>query len=185
MNEGENEMAKVMKNITIISFLLFVVFLILYYFTSVDLCEALAITFGTILYHFVMRLAVGFLFNTFMKNRADYNKKWYRLCLWENKLYDLLKVKTWKNKMPTYNPDLFNYRKHSWEEIAQAMCQAELVHETIIVLSFAPITASIWFGAFWVFLSTSVAGACLDLTFVIIQRYNRSRVIKMIERKHI
>ncbi|MGN0689734.1 MAG: hypothetical protein ACI4KH_04895 [Oscillospiraceae bacterium] len=34
-------------------------------------------------------------------------------------------------------------------------------------------------------MSTSVAAACLDLIFVIIQRYNRSRVIKMIERKHI
>ncbi|MGN0690529.1 MAG: hypothetical protein ACI4KH_08935, partial [Oscillospiraceae bacterium] len=132
-------MAKAINSITVISLLLFVIFLILYFCTSIDIWETLAITFGTILYHFVMRLAVGLAFNIFMKNEADYNKKWYKLHLWENRFYDFLKVKTWKNKMPTYNPDLFNYRKHSWEEIAQAMCQAELVHETIIVLSFAPI----------------------------------------------
>ena len=38
----------------------------------------LAITFGTISYHPVMRLAVGFVFDVCMKNRADYRKAWFQ-----------------------------------------------------------------------------------------------------------
>ena len=81
--------------------------------------------------------------------------------------------------MPTFDPDTFNPELHSWDEIAQAMCQAELVHETNMILSFIPVVASIWFGAFRVFMFTSLAGACLDGCFVIMQRYNRPRVIKI------
>lgn len=39
--------------------------------------------------------------------------------------------------MPTYRPDWFDPRLHSWKEIAQTMCQSEVVHEIIAVLSFA------------------------------------------------
>lgn len=55
------------------------------------------------------------------------------------------------------------------------MCQAELVHETNMALSFLPLIAVRWFGAFYVFLLTSVCGAL----FVIMQRYNRTRVVKI------
>ena len=54
--------------------------------------------------------------------------------------------------MPTYDSALFSPQKHTWDEIAQAMCQAELVHEVIAVLSFVPIIMTIWWGAFEVFL---------------------------------
>ncbi len=98
-------------------------------------------------------------------------------------LYKALHVKKWKNKMPTYEPTLFSPEKHSWDEIAQAMCQAELVHETIVIFSFLPIIATIWWGGFWVFLITSVCAALLDMAFVVMQRYNRPRVIRMAERQ--
>ena len=45
--------------------------------------------------------------------------------------------------MPTYDPTLFGPQIHSWDEIAQDMCQAELVHETIVVFSFLPIVGGI------------------------------------------
>ena len=83
--------------------------------------------------------------------------------------------------MPTYDPEAFDKRKHSWDEIVQVMCQAELVHETIILLSFVPILAHIWFGALEVFIITSVLAAVFDGTFVIIQRFNRPRVINMLK----
>lgn len=84
--------------------------------------------------------------------------------------------------MPTFVPELFDTKKHSLDEIAQAMCQAELVHETIIILSFAPILLTIWFGDFWIFLITSVLAALFDLCFVIMQRYNRPRIVKLIKK---
>ena len=68
-------------------------------------------------------------------------------------------------------------KTHTWDEIAQAMCQAELVHETIVILSFLPILAGIRFGAYPVFIITSVLAAAFDMMFVIMQRYNGPRIV--------
>lgn len=57
---------------------------------------------------------------------------------------------------------------------------AELVHEIIVVLSFVPILASIPFGGLVVFVITSVLAACFDAIFIAIQRYNRPRIVKLI-----
>ena len=159
-----------------------IAFCLVYARTDSLLALTCAITFGTTAYHFWMRLLVGLIFDKVMNNRADYTKKWYQCGAREKRLYQLLGVKRWKNKMPTYDPALFDRTKHSWDEIAQAMCQAELVHETIVLLSFVPVLFSIWLGSFWVFLITSLIGAAVDLAFVVMQRYNRPRIIKLIRR---
>jgi len=172
-------MPKVMKFVTIFSFAVTIITTVLFYFLNKDIYLIMAITFGTTFYHLGIRLLVGALYNVGMSNRADYTKKWYQIHPWENRLYQVLNVKAWKDKMPTFNPEIFSYKKHSWNEIAQAMCQSELVHETNIILSFVPLIASKWFGSFYVFLITSVCGAVFDLLFVIMQRYNRGRIIKI------
>ena len=99
----------------------------------------------------------------------------------EMKLYEKLRVKKWKNCMPTYNPSLFDPRQHTWEEIAQVTCQAELGHETIVVLSFVPILAGHWLGGYPAFIITSILAAMFDMMFVIMQRYNRQRILKLIK----
>ncbi len=143
----------------------------------------LAITFGTTAYHLGMRLLVGALYQTKMKNRADYTKWWYRPRPWEDRLYRIFRVKSWKWRLPTYDPEAFSPAHHTWAQIAQAMCQSELVHETSAVLSFVPLVFSRWFGAFPAFVITSVAGAFVDLLFVTMQRYNRPRVVKIAMRQ--
>ena len=172
-------MPKLMKMITAFSFIATILSIILFCRFNKSIYLTLAVTFGTISYHLGIRLAVGLFYNTIMKNHADYTKKWYQIHSWENKLYQLLKVKTWKDRMPSYNPEIFSNKKHTWDEIAQSMCQSELVHETNIILSFVPLIASIYFGSFCVFLITSVCGAVFDLLFVIMQRYNRPRIVKI------
>lgn len=185
MKEGGGKMIKELRRIAVVLIGCVLISAILYKVTQKDLWLTLVITFGTTSYHFFMRLLVGFIYNSLMKNRADITKKWYQLQPWEQKLYEVLHVKKWKNKMPTYENDFFDPRLHSWDEIAQAMCQAELVHETSVVFSFLPLLFAVWAGAFPVFLITSVAAACFDLIFVIIQRYNRPRIMKLanIEKK--
>ena len=143
---------------------------------------ALVITCGTFAYHFCMRLLVGLLFDLFMHNTADYSKPWYQLRPFEKQFYKRMRVKRWKAHLPSYEPDLFDPTKHTWDEILQAMCQAELVHETIVVLSFVPVFFSHWFGALPVFVITSVAAAAFDLLFVMVQRYNRDRIRKIVKR---
>ena len=63
------------------------------------------------------------------------------------------------------------------------MCGAEIVHEIIMVLSFLPLLAIPVFGAFPVFLITSVLAALFDGVFVMAQRYNRPRLVRILEKK--
>lgn len=178
-------MAKIVKRIAAFSLAATVILAISYKVTSSGILLPLAITSGTIAYHFVMRLMVGLAFHATMRNKADYRKRWYQVSKREMAVYEKLKVKQWKRRMPTYDPALFDPRLHTWEEIVQAMCQAELVHETIAVLSFLPILAGIWFGEYPVFIVTSVLSAACDIVFVIMQRYNRQRVTKLLNRKSV
>ena len=178
-------MAKIVKGIAAFSLAATVILAISYKVTSSGILLSLAITSGTIAYHFVMRLMVGLALHATMRNKADYRKRWYQVSKREMAVYEKLKVKQWKRRMPTYDPALFDPRLHTWEEIVQAMCQAELVHETIAVLSFLPIAAGVWFGEFPVFIVTSVLSAACDMVFVIMQRYNRQRVTKLLNRKSV
>ena len=175
-------MAKFMKLAVVLSFVLAAVFTGLY-FKGCAWAISFAITFGTFFYHFAMRLLVGHLVNHRMRNTADYCKSWYQLRPSEAKLYKWLKVKKWKGNMPTYDPHVFDPKLHSWDEIAQAMCQAEIVHEIIAGLSFLPLLAAIPFGTFPVFLITSLLAALYDLCFAIMQRYNRPRILRFIDKE--
>ena len=176
-------MKKTLNGSAIISLLLTIVLFAWYSCTSNKILLSFAITFGTIAYHLIMRLLVGLVFNLTMNNKADYKKRWYQVSCWEMPLYEKLRVKKWKGKMPTYEVSQFDPKKHTWEEIIQAMCQAELVHETIAVLSFMPILAGIWLGDYLVFIITSFVAAMVDMSFVIMQRYNRQRITKIMNRR--
>ena len=160
-------MPKVMKMITAIGILVTLVTMIIYQNNNSSIFLTLAITFGTITYHFGMRLLIGWLVMILMKNKADYTKQWYQLHSWEKAFYKKIKIKRWKNKMPTYRPQDFSPKEHSW-------------HEIIIGFSFLPIIASKWFGAFGVFVITSVISVGFDLIFVMMQRYNRDRIQRLI-----
>lgn len=176
-------MPKLMKTAAAVSLLAAILSGLLFSRSAGESWLTLAITFGTVAYHLILRLLVGWVFGLVMKNRGDYTRNWYRPRPWEQKLYRFLRVKRWKSCLPTYVPESFSSEVHSWEEIAGAMCQAELVHEVNILLSFVPLAASRWFGAFAVFLLTSLAAAAFDLLFVIVQRYNRARVVKLCRKR--
>ena len=175
-------MAKTMKAIALASTLVTILWAVLYKQLQTSLLLALTITFGTTAYHFVMRLLFGWTINYIFRNRVDYRGRWFQIRAWEQKLYKALKIKTWKNRIPTYDPSLFDRKLRTWPEIAQTTCQAELVHEGIILLSFIPLLAAIPFGDLWVFAITSVLAAGVDAVFVFLQRYNRPRILQLINR---
>ncbi len=175
-------MGALMKIIAILSLLASVALGISYAYTDIEVLLTLAITFGVIAYHFIMRLLVGLIYSHTMRNKADYHKRWYRVGKHEFAFYEKLNVKKWKGNVPTYDRVSFDIKTHSLEEIVGAMCQAELVHETIIPLSFLPVICGIWFNPWWVFLITSAVAALFDSIFVIVQRYNRQRIVKVLER---
>ena len=77
----------------------------------------------------------------------------------------------------------FDIKKHSMEEIVLATCRSEIVHELNALVSFVSLLFTLFFGDFFVFLFTAIAAACLDLVFVIMQRFNRPRLARMIKKK--
>lgn len=124
---------------------------------------------------------MGAVVNLVYKKR-NYNAKWFQPRAFEKKLYKMLKVKKWKEKIPTWSPEGFDTKSHTLSEIAEGMCGAEVVHEVIVVLSFVPVLFSLEFGAPAVFIITSILAAATDTVFVIVQRYNRPRIVKLINR---
>lgn len=145
---------------------------------------SLYVTFLTISYHFVMRLIVGELITVRYRNRKfDLNSTGFHLYKFEPELYKRLKVKKWKKNIITAKPEQFNIRKNSMEDLLHNIAQAELVHRIIMVLSFVPLLLIIPYGVPIIFIMTSVLSCLIDLQFVIVQRYNRPRVMKLMETK--
>lgn len=140
-----------------------------------------AITFGTTAYHFLMRLIVG----TLIPNTFDYRQKWFQPHPWEAALYQKLGVKRWKAHVPTYDSSLFSLSHYTLEQVLAHMCQAEVVHEVIVACSFLPLLFTFPFGSFGVFLVTSLLSALLDTVFVALQRYNRPRLVRLLEKKNL
>lgn len=155
------------------------VFAILYYRMGQPWLLSTAIGLGTTFYHFAMRLAVGL---TVPKIR-NYHNRWLRQRSFEPKLYATLRVKQWKKYVPTFDPRLFSLQHCTLSQVIENSCRAEVVHEIIIVLSFLPTLTIPFFGSADVFIRTSVAAALFDSTFVILQRYNRPRLIRIWEKE--
>ena len=126
-----------------------------------------------------MRLIVGTLIDFILNNKVNYNRSWFKVSELEMKIYEKLKVKKWKDRMPTYDKELYDISKHSWDEILMIMCQSEIIHEIIVILSFIPLIAIIWFNEPLAFIITSILSALFDLMFVVMQRYNRSRILRL------
>ena len=175
-------MRRKMISVTIISLLGLLASGIAYYFTENRVFFSAAITFGTIFYHLGVRLAVGLLIDAKYHNQMDYTKPWFREKTLERKLYRTLQVKKWKKWLPTFTPQEFDMKSRSVTQIVQATCQAEVVHEVNMVLSFVPVVFSVWFGSLGVFLHTSCGAFLFDGIFVIMQRYNRPRLVRLLKK---
>ena len=178
----DSQFAKLTKLCALFGCLLCAVFTVLYLFFQHDVILSLAITAGTTAYHFVMRLAVGWLVTLITRGQLPSDHFWFRQRPFERRLYRLLRVRKWKGQMPTYDPGKFSFAQNTPEQIIQNSCEAELVHEIIAVASFLPLLASFLWGAFPVFLISSILAAALDCCFAIMQRYNRPRLQQYLKR---
>ena len=165
--------------IIIISSFLFLSILsfILYKTTAMNIFLILFITFITIFYHLFMRLVVGGCVNAFKREKTDYNKRWYRTSKTEIAFYKKIKVKMWKNLILSFDPSSFDLSIKKIDEVVDEMCKAEIIHTIIFFLSYVPIFASIFVGCPLIFIITSFIASLFDLSLVMVQRYNRNRII--------
>lgn len=174
---------KLLFGLTAIFAVLFIISLTLFFSFKDEIYFTLSITFGVTFYHFAIRLVIGYFTDKIFRGRTNPNSKWFSQKKFEHAIYKKLKVHKWKKLVPTYDPDQFNLEYHSFEEIARSMCSAEICHEVITLFALFPVLLIIPFGSPAVFIITSVLSALIDLVFVIIQRYNRPRILRLIKRK--
>lgn len=185
MSKG-NASGKVSKALVllILSMALFVSMTAVFYYLDKkldnDVCFSLFVTCLTVSYHFIMRLAVGEVITLlYAKREFRYDAKWYRQSDFEKHLYKKIGLKKRKATAITAKPWQFDINERTYDELLHNMTQAEVVHEIIMVLSFVPILFSVRFGALTVFVITSVFACLIDMYFVMIQRFNRPRVLAL------
>ena len=173
----------VMKSAAILSTAMTLLLLLWYLRHPENWLLACTITFGTTAYHLLMRLCVGFLLLTLTNYDFDYHHSWFHPRNWESAFYKKIHIRKWKRMLPTYAPTQFSLDNQSLFRVIQNTCGAELVHEIIMVLSFVPLMAVPSLGSFSVFFITSALSALFDGIFVMAQRYNRPRLVRLYERQ--
>lgn len=158
-------------------------FFILMVNTWKNIFLTLGITCMTICYHFTSRLVIGSVMDRIKVAQFKPASWRFRERGFERKLYKAIRVKKWKRFMPTYDDSKFDLSQTSVEVIIGETCRAESVHWLCIAASLASITFAMPFGSLAVFIATGAAGALFDLMFVIIQRYNRPRLVRYAAKK--
>ena len=136
----------------------------------------------TIMYHFWVRIIMGNVSKLF-KKYINYKQWWFKEKSFEKGLYKLLRVKEWKDKALTYNPESFSLKEHSLEEIANTMVKSEVDHWINEAISLSTLLFIIPWGRTWAFVISAIVAMIFDSQFIIIQRYNRPRILKVLERE--
>ena len=100
---------RVMTRGTLLFALLTVVCFAILRKTGLPLFETFTITAGTFLYHFGVRLLVGTILGGVPLERFHPDASWFTEKPWERRLYRTLRVRSWKDRLPTYDPQLFSF----------------------------------------------------------------------------
>ncbi len=171
-----------MAIVSLILLVLALICLFCYQKSQLPWLRSIYISFLTTFYHIFMRFLVGEIVVIIFKNRSfNENSFIFRIHSYEPKLYKILKVKKWKTGVITAVPEQFDINKVGPKGLLHNMLQAELVHRIIMVLSFVPLLLIIPYGSPIIFILTSIIACFIDTTFVIIQRFNRPRIINLIK----
>ncbi|MBR3614898.1 MAG: hypothetical protein IKL55_06955 [Clostridia bacterium] len=141
------------------------------------------ITAFTITYHFWGRIILGNVSKLF-KKCINYKMWWFKERKFEKKLYEILKVKKWKGKALTYNPEQFDLKQNSLEQILNTMTKSEVDHWINELISISTMFFGLIWGKTWIFVLAAIVAMIFDGQFIVIQRYNRPRIIKILEKEN-
>ena len=170
-----------MYTLIAVSVVIWCVCFFFYYIAGVESGALLwtGVVFFMIMYHLWLRLIMG---NVSKLIKINPNHRWFDEKKFEKKLYSILKVKKWKGKALTYNPEAFSLKNHTLEEIALTMCKSEIDHWINEVISLTAILFCLIWGKWWLFAVTSLAAMIFDGQFIVIQRYNRPRIARILKK---
>lgn len=137
----------------------------------------------TIMYHFWVRIIMGNVLKLFKKH-ITYKQWFFKEKFFEKNIYTKIKVKEWKDKVLTYAPGEFDLKENSLETVANNMAKAELDHWINGLISISTIFFGFIWGIFWPFVVSAIFAIVFETQFIILQRFNRPRVVKLIEKEN-
>ena len=155
-----------------------VVCFFIYYFYRCenDIILWAAIVSFMILYHFGLRILMGVITNKFDIN---YSHPFYKSRNFEKSLYKFLKVRKWKDKVLTFEPDKYDFKNRTLDELATTMSKSELDHWINEIISvFSLVFIFVW-GCAPAFIISAVLAMIFDAQFIVVQRYNRPIVLRL------
>lgn len=121
----------------------------------------------------------------------DAEKPPYKAAKWEKggKVYEKLGIKHWKDIVPDMSrimPDMVKKKltsenkERGMDTLIAETCVAECVHWGLIILSFGIL---FWWRGLWAAVFLLVYNIFGNLPFIIIQRYNRPRLVMLEQRR--
>ncbi|MBE6688095.1 MAG: hypothetical protein E7588_02320 [Ruminococcaceae bacterium] len=133
-----------------------------------------------ILYHFGLRILMG---KWTEHLEINYSHPWYRTRKFEKSLYKLLKVRKWKDKVLTFEPDKYDFKNRTLEQLATTMAKSELDHWINQIISLLSMLYAFLWGCAPAFVITAVLAMLFDAQFIVVQRYNRPIVLRLMKAK--
>lgn len=133
----------------------------------------------TVVYHFKGRLIMG---EQTKKWNISYKHPFFRERRFEQKLYKLLRVREWRDKVLTYDPESYNVKTHTYTQLANTMSKSECDHWINELISLSTLAFGLIWGEMWIFALTALVSMLFDAQFIVVQRYNRKRVVSLIKK---
>lgn len=133
-----------------------------------------------ILYHFGLRILMG---RVTKKWNIDSNHPWFRQKKFEKKLYKILRVRKWKDKVLTFEPEMYSFENRTLEQLATTMAKSETDHWINEIISLTSIFFIFLWGCPAAFIISAIAAMIFDAQFIIVQRYNRPIVQRLSKRR--
>lgn len=133
----------------------------------------------TVFYHFGLRIFMGEVTKRFNFN---YKHPWFKERAFEKKLYKWLKVRKWKDKVLTFDPSTYDFKNRTPEQLATTMAKSETDHWINEMISVTSMFLALVFGYWQVFVVSAVAAILFDAQFIVVQRYNRPIVLRLMDR---
>ncbi len=167
-----------MYSAIILTFLLSAVCFLIYYSgaNDTDLILWVGIVAFMILYHFGLRIFMG---DVTKRIKINYMHPWFKRRTFEKKLYRILRVRSWKDRVLTFEPEKYDFEKRTLDELATTMAKSELDHWINEVISLTSMLFIFLWGCPSAFIITAILAMLFDGQFIIVQRYNRPIVLRL------
>lgn len=133
-----------------------------------------------VFYHLGLRIIFG---EISKRMRINYKHPWYREQSFEKHIYRLLFVRRWKDKVLTFDPEAYDFKKRTLPELATTMSKSELDHWVNELISIGGMFFALLWGCWPAFVISAVIAMLFDAQFIVVQRYNRPIVVRLIERQ--